>query len=69
MPGCFALALDGHKRQVDSITSNVGHLLWSGIAGAGRRQTHGAGRRLLRVDAPARWPIHRYGCDIRPGSH
>jgi glycogen debranching enzyme len=28
---CFALALDGDKRQVDSITSNIGHLLWSGI--------------------------------------
>ena len=28
---CFALALDGAKRQVDSLTSNVGHLLWSGI--------------------------------------
>jgi glycogen debranching enzyme len=27
----FALALDGDKRQVDSLTSNVGHLLWSGI--------------------------------------
>jgi glycogen debranching enzyme len=27
----FALALDGHKRQVDSLTSNIGHLLWSGI--------------------------------------
>jgi glycogen debranching enzyme len=29
--GCFALALDGSKRQVDSITSNIGHLLWTGI--------------------------------------
>jgi glycogen debranching enzyme len=28
---CFALALDGDKRQVDSVTSNIGHLLWSGI--------------------------------------
>jgi glycogen debranching enzyme len=28
---CYALALDGEKRAVDSITSNVGHLLWSGI--------------------------------------
>jgi glycogen debranching enzyme len=28
----FALALDGEKRQVDSLTSNIGHLLWSGIA-------------------------------------
>jgi len=27
----FALALDGDKRQVDSLTSNIGHLLWSGI--------------------------------------
>jgi len=27
----FALALDGKKRQVDSLTSNIGHLLWSGI--------------------------------------
>jgi glycogen debranching enzyme len=28
---CHALALDGEKRQVDSLTSNIGHLLWSGI--------------------------------------
>lgn len=28
----FALALDGEKRQVDALTSNIGHLLWSGIA-------------------------------------
>ncbi|HEX7796682.1 MAG TPA: glycogen debranching N-terminal domain-containing protein [Vicinamibacterales bacterium] len=27
----FALALDGKKRRVDSLTSNIGHLLWSGI--------------------------------------
>jgi len=27
----FALALDGEKRQVDALTSNIGHLLWSGI--------------------------------------
>jgi glycogen debranching enzyme len=28
---CFALALDGAKRQVNTLTSNMGHLLWSGI--------------------------------------
>jgi len=28
---CFALALDGEKRQMDSVASNIGHLLWSGI--------------------------------------
>jgi glycogen debranching enzyme len=27
----FAVALDGKKRKVDSLTSNIGHLLWSGI--------------------------------------
>ena len=27
----FALALDGKKRKVDSLSSNIGHLLWSGI--------------------------------------
>ena len=29
--GFFALALDGEKRPVDALTSNIGHLLWSGI--------------------------------------
>ena len=29
--GFYALALDGRKQHVDSITSNMGHLLWSGI--------------------------------------
>jgi glycogen debranching enzyme len=29
--GYYALALDGAKRKVDSLASNVGHLLWSGI--------------------------------------
>jgi glycogen debranching enzyme len=29
--GYYVLALDGEKRQVDSLCSNVGHLLWSGI--------------------------------------
>ena len=27
----FAVALDGSKRKVDSLCSNIGHLLWSGI--------------------------------------
>ncbi|HEX6816834.1 MAG TPA: glycogen debranching N-terminal domain-containing protein, partial [Ktedonobacterales bacterium] len=34
MPECgyYAFGLDGQKRQIDAITSNPGHLLWSGIA-------------------------------------
>ena len=29
--GAFALALDGHKRPVDAVASNMGHCLWAGI--------------------------------------
>ncbi len=29
--GYYALGLDGDKRKIDSLTSNIGHLLWSGI--------------------------------------
>jgi glycogen debranching enzyme len=29
--GYYVLALDGEKKQVDSLCSNIGHLLWSGI--------------------------------------
>jgi glycogen debranching enzyme len=46
--GYFALALDGEKNQVDSLTSNVGQLLWSGIVD--QRRAAGVVRRLLRKD-------------------
>jgi glycogen debranching enzyme len=29
--GFYVVGLDGDKRQIDSMTSNMGHLLWSGI--------------------------------------
>jgi glycogen debranching enzyme len=29
--GYYAIGLDGDKRKIDSLTSNIGHLLWSGI--------------------------------------
>jgi glycogen debranching enzyme len=34
--GYYALALDADKRRVDSLCSNIGHLLWSGIVPSGR---------------------------------
>ena len=34
--GFYALALDGDKGKVDSLCSNIGHLLWSGIVPPGR---------------------------------
>ena len=40
--GTFALALDGRKRQVASVTSNAGHCLFSGIV---ERAARAVGRR------------------------
>jgi glycogen debranching enzyme len=37
--GYYVLALDGEKRQVDSLCSNIGHLLWSGIVPTERVDT------------------------------
>ncbi len=34
--GYFALGLDGQKRQIDSLGSNMGHCLWTGIVDAGK---------------------------------
>lgn len=48
--GYFALALDGSKRKVDALTSNIGHLLWSGIVDedkAGAVVRHLLGERLF----------------------
>lgn len=36
--GFYALGLDHEKRPVDSLTSNLGHLLWSGIVPEERRE-------------------------------
>jgi glycogen debranching enzyme len=51
----YVLALDGEKQQVDSMTSNVGHLLWSGIVD---EQRAGATvRRLLCEDMFTGWGL------------
>jgi len=53
--GHFALALDGEKRQVDSLTSNIGHLLWSGIVD--ERKARGVVRLLMRDDMYSGWGV------------
>jgi len=48
--GYYALALDGDKKPVDSLTSNIGHLLWSGIVDDDRAEevvAHLLGPRLF----------------------
>lgn len=53
--GHFVLALDAAKRQVDSMTSNVGHLLWSGIVDDERAEATIA--RLAGHDMCSGWGI------------
>jgi glycogen debranching enzyme len=53
--GHFALALDGEKNQVDSLTSNIGHLLWSGIVDDSRARS--TVRALMREDMFSGWGI------------
>jgi len=48
--GHYVLALDGEKRQVDALTSNIGHVLWSGIASPER-----AGATVEKLLSPALW--------------
>jgi glycogen debranching enzyme len=48
--GYYALALDGEDRRVDSLTSNIGHLLLSGIVPEGKARAvadHLLGERLM----------------------
>jgi glycogen debranching enzyme len=49
------LALDGQKQQVDSLTSNIGHLLWSGIVD--ERRAAATVRRLMREDMFSGWGV------------
>jgi glycogen debranching enzyme len=57
--GCHALALDGDKRQVDSLTSNIGHLLWSGILNDG--EAAATAERLLDSQLYSGWGVRTLG--------
>ena len=51
----FALALDGDGKQVRTMTSNIGHLLWSGIVD--ERRAPAMVRLLMRDDMFSGWGI------------
>jgi glycogen debranching enzyme len=59
--GYYALALDADKRRVDSMCSNMGHLLWSGIVPAERvDQVAGA---LMRKELWSGWGVRTMSTD------
>lgn len=73
----FALALDGGKRKVETLTSNIGHLLWSGIVEddkvepvvrhlMGPQLYSGWGVRTLAEGQPAFNPIEYHNGTVWP---
>ena len=58
---CFALALDGEKRPMDSVTSNIGHLLWSGIVD--EEKAEAVARHLLGPGLFSGWGVRTMSCD------
>jgi glycogen debranching enzyme len=75
--GTFALALDGHKRQVASVTSNPGHCLYCGIVDPGKADAvvqqlmapdmfGGWGVRKLSSECPAFNPMSYHNGSIWP---
>ncbi|MBV9952609.1 MAG: amylo-alpha-1,6-glucosidase [Acidimicrobiia bacterium] len=53
--GYYALALDGHKRQVDALASNLGHLLWCGIVP--RHRARATADALLSPELASGWGL------------
>ena len=59
--GYYALALDGRGRPVDSMTSNMGHLLWSGIVPPDRAAT--VVGQLLSTPMYSGWGVRTMSAD------
>jgi glycogen debranching enzyme len=53
--GYFAVGLDKDKRPIDSLTSNIGHTLWTGIADADKAAS--VARHLMSEDMFSGWGI------------
>jgi glycogen debranching enzyme len=60
--GYFALALDGRKRQVDSIASNAGQCLWSGIVDSEKASQ--VVERLMAPDMFSGWGIRTLSTEM-----
>ena len=60
--GYYALALDGRKRQVDSIASNAGHCLWTGIISPDKAPR--VVERLMAPDMFSGWGIRTLSTEM-----
>jgi glycogen debranching enzyme len=59
--GFYAYALDGDKKKVLSVVSNIGHCLWSGIIAPERAKV--VVKRLMRPDMWSGWGIRTLSAD------
>ncbi|HTJ75176.1 MAG TPA: glycogen debranching N-terminal domain-containing protein [Acidimicrobiales bacterium] len=60
--GWFALGLDGEKRQIDALGSNMGHCLWTGIVDEEKAPLVAA--RLLSPEMFSGWGIRTLATDM-----
>ncbi|MBW3668574.1 MAG: amylo-alpha-1,6-glucosidase [Actinobacteria bacterium] len=61
--GWFAVGLDGDKRPIDSLTSNMGHCLWTGIVDADKAPL--VAERLLSPEMFSGWGIRTLATSMR----
>ena len=54
-PGYYAMALDGDKRRVDAVASNMAHLLWCGVPSTAEAQD--VAKHLLGADLASGWGL------------
>ncbi|AXH35446.1 amylo-alpha-1,6-glucosidase [Humibacter sp. BT305] len=70
-----AIALDAEKRPVDTLTSNIGHLLGTGLLSAGEEEeiarllvsplmSSGFGLRTMSTDSGGYWPLSYHGGSV-----
>jgi glycogen debranching enzyme len=65
--GFYAFALDGDKRKVLSVASNVGHCLWTGIIRPDRARR--VVERLMAPDMFSGWGIRTLSAKYRPSTY
>ena len=61
--GYYVVGLDGDKRQIDSMTSNMGHALWSGIVPEERASV--VARHLMSEQLFSGWGVRTLAADDR----
>lgn len=60
--GSYAMGIDGRRRPIDAVTSNPGHLLWSGAIDAERATA--VAERLLAPDSFSGWGIRTMSAEM-----